>query len=186
MIETVKTIVGLIVFALLANFLGFSAGMKAGVEKAELQAAREAQAVEVATRDLQAKLNRQASESAATETQRQTAVKEIRRETERIIERPVYRTVCVDADGVRNLDQAADLANAKAGDGIAPFADAAAGTAETAPQHMTPSSSEAVGHMTAADCVQSMLDLYDTAGQIRAQLVALQSQVTLTQEARPE
>lgn len=45
------------------------------------------------------------------ETDRQTHVREITRETNTITERPVYRNVCVDADGVRILDHAAAVAN---------------------------------------------------------------------------
>lgn len=47
----------------------------------------------------------------ARETDRQTHVREITRETNTITERPVYRNVCVDADGVRLLDRAAAVAN---------------------------------------------------------------------------
>lgn len=47
----------------------------------------------------------------ARETDRQTHVREITRETNTITERPVYRNVCVDADGVRILDHAAAVAN---------------------------------------------------------------------------
>lgn len=47
----------------------------------------------------------------ARETDRQTHVREITRETNTITERPVYRNVCVDADGVRILDRAAAVAN---------------------------------------------------------------------------
>lgn len=42
---------------------------------------------------------------------RQTTNREIVRESSQIIERPVYRNRCVDADGVRLLDRAAVAAN---------------------------------------------------------------------------
>ncbi|MFH8652338.1 hypothetical protein ACH37Y_06440 [Sphingomonas paucimobilis] len=58
----------------------------------------------------------------ARETDRQTHVREITRETNTITERPVYRNVCVDADGVRLLDRAAANAN---GDDPRPPADRA-------------------------------------------------------------
>ncbi len=45
------------------------------------------------------------------ETARQNQVREIIRETNTISERPIYRNVCVDADGVRALDRAAAVAN---------------------------------------------------------------------------
>lgn len=56
----------------------------------------------------------------ARETDRQTHVREITRETNTITERPVYRNVCVDADGVQLLDRAAAVAN---GDDPQPPAD---------------------------------------------------------------
>lgn len=56
----------------------------------------------------------------ARETDRQTHVREITRETNTITERPVYRNVCVDADGVRLLDRAAAVAN---GDDSSPSSD---------------------------------------------------------------
>lgn len=49
------------------------------------------------------------------ETRRQLDVKEIVRESTRIVDRPVYRNVCVDADGVRLLDAAAAAAGADPG-----------------------------------------------------------------------
>lgn len=58
----------------------------------------------------------------ARETDRQTHVREITRETSTITERPVYRNVCIDADGVRILDRAAAVAN---GDDPEPSADGA-------------------------------------------------------------
>ena len=45
------------------------------------------------------------------ETARATASKEVYREIQTIVDRPVYRAGCVDADGVRALDRAAAIAN---------------------------------------------------------------------------
>jgi hypothetical protein len=42
---------------------------------------------------------------------RETIVREITREVPRIVDRPVYRNVCVDADGVQLLRRAVDAAN---------------------------------------------------------------------------
>ncbi|GGZ32024.1 hypothetical protein [Asticcacaulis endophyticus] len=191
MIDILKSLGLCLAMVTLTFGAGYLEGSKDAYEKAELASARQAEAAMTSIRRLQSHINLLSHDAAIAETQRQTAVKEIRRETERIIVRPVYRTICVDADGLRILDQAADLANAKPAGNLAAPADTAAGTTESPPPGnsqigMTLSSSGAVEQMTAADCVQSMLDLYDTSGQIRAQLVALQSQVTLTQEARPE
>lgn len=66
----------------------------------------------------------------ARETDRQSHVREITRETNTITERPVYRNVCVDADGVRILDRAAAVAN---GDDPRPSAGGAGEPAQAAP-----------------------------------------------------
>lgn len=81
------------------------ARIAAGSElKAEQAAAKE--------RDrLQGEIDGSAERHAGAEVQRQEKVREIYHETERVVDRPVYRNVCVDADGVRLLDRAADLAN---------------------------------------------------------------------------
>ncbi len=68
---------------------------------------------------------------AVKETDRQSLVREIIRESHTITDRPVYRNVCVDADGVRLLDRATVVANG--GDPGAPVVatgDAAAAPAE--------------------------------------------------------
>lgn len=49
--------------------------------------------------------------SAVKETDRQSLVREITRETHTITDRPVYRNVCVDGDGVRLIDRATVIAN---------------------------------------------------------------------------
>ena len=51
------------------------------------------------------------TEVTTAEQQRQSSVREIRHETERVIERPVYSELCVDPDGVRILTTAAGIAN---------------------------------------------------------------------------
>ncbi len=48
---------------------------------------------------------------AVKENDRQSLVREIIRESHTITDRPVYRNVCVDADGVRLLDRATAVAN---------------------------------------------------------------------------
>ena len=57
----------------------------------------------------------QANEAAAAEAARRTDTifREIHREIPTIVDRPVYRNVCVDADGVRALDQAVAAANGR-------------------------------------------------------------------------
>lgn len=56
--------------------------------------------------------------AAVAEQDRQQTVKEIHYAKERIIERPVYRNVCVDADGLRIIQAATDVANGQSRSGI--------------------------------------------------------------------
>ena len=54
------------------------------------------------------------AKAAEADVQRETIVREITREVPRIIDRPVYRNVCVDADGVRLIGRAVEAANGRA------------------------------------------------------------------------
>lgn len=58
-----------------------------------------------------AQINELEAERQNLENLRQSAVREIYHETAKIIERPVYKTVCIDQDGVNLLDRAADVAS---------------------------------------------------------------------------
>lgn len=84
-----------------------------GIGKARQQLAHRAEADRQAARtlQLQAALDVATERAATAETARQQKVRSIARETHRIIERPVYRSRCVDADGVGLLDRAAATAN---------------------------------------------------------------------------
>ncbi len=64
----------------------------------------EAKIVDVQTAD---------AKSVAADVQRETIVREITREVPKIIDRPVYRNVCVDADGVRLIGRAVEAANGR-------------------------------------------------------------------------
>lgn len=57
------------------------------------------------------------AKAAEADVQRETIVREITREVPRIIDRPVYRNVCVDADGVRLIGRAVEAANGGAAGG---------------------------------------------------------------------
>lgn len=153
---------------------GYNEGKWIGIESEQLRVAEIERARLEVTRDLQSQIDDLGMRQATIETQRQTATREVRLETERIIEKPVYRTVCVDADGLRVLDQAANIANGRLSDNLTASDDATGTIADRAPDD---SQAE---HMTGADCLMSLVDLYDFAGQTRAQLIALQAQINLT------
>lgn len=110
---------GLIHIAMAGALAACAAGMAGYVHGVGVGTAREQAAQHHA--DLQAdkvrqQLQRQIDASVErhqiTEQARQTNVREIYHESQKVIERPVYRNVCIDADGVGLLDRAAATANA--------------------------------------------------------------------------
>ncbi|ARS27603.1 hypothetical protein [Sphingomonas sp. KC8] len=112
------------VAALGASYVGGRMDGQKIEQSGQLRAERAAAKVRV---ELQGKNDQSGTASAERETQRQGDVREIYRETEKIIERPVYSARCIDADGVRLLERAAALGN---GEGVtAP----AGGAGEAAP-----------------------------------------------------
>ncbi|MFC4256678.1 hypothetical protein GRI97_15865 [Altererythrobacter xixiisoli] len=111
----------LVIGSALAGYLrGFDAGRdheQSALAKARAEHEREQRA-------LQAKIDAATARYQSAEYARQGNVREIYRESQSIVERPVYRNVCIDADGVSLLDRAAAAAN---GENIP-------GTAGTAPE----------------------------------------------------
>jgi hypothetical protein len=91
--------------------LGFGAGWKV---QAWRWAAADAQALEDA-RELRAQRERAADHAAEqheqAKAQLDAQIQVITREVEHVVERPVYRNVCVDADGLRQLAQAIGAAD---------------------------------------------------------------------------
>ncbi|MEN2746463.1 hypothetical protein [Sphingomonas sp. T9W2] len=96
-------------------------GKQAAVERA-VKAERDKREANVAAGD---------TAGAAKETDRQEKVRKVYRETNTVTERPVYRNVCVDADGVRLIDRATAIAN---GDDTGQPAGATGDPAPAAPQ----------------------------------------------------
>ena len=99
-----------------------------GVGAAQEQAAQKrADDAARAERDrLQGQIDASTERSQAAEYARQTNVREIYHESQKVIERPVYRNVCIDADGVGLLDRAASIANGESVPGLAGTATGAA------------------------------------------------------------
>jgi len=77
-------------------------------QSSELKAERAAQKQKDADQRL---IDQSATQHQQAENDRQQGVREIDHEKETIVERPVYTNVCVDADGLRILQKAANLAN---------------------------------------------------------------------------
>lgn len=100
--------------AALAGCIGsFFYGVSVGKDRTEARFAKVERALRAA---VDANISAaQASEAAAAVAaqQRGTVFREIHREVPTIVDRPVYRNQCVDADGVRVIDQAVAAANGR-------------------------------------------------------------------------
>lgn len=117
--------------ACISGIGGFFYGTSVGAAQEQAAQRRADHAAQAVQERLQAQIDASAERSQSAEYARQTNVREIYHESQKVIERPVYRNVCIDADGVRLLDRAADIAN---GAGIAASAGAAPGPAQGAAQ----------------------------------------------------
>jgi hypothetical protein len=86
-------------------------GDSIGANRVIARDARAFQHAQDAMKHAAKKLNAAQDRLAAAEGQRRETVREIYREVPTIVDRPVYRTVCSDDDGVSLLDRAAAAAN---------------------------------------------------------------------------
>lgn len=102
-------VAGVVALALLAGAYAFGRSDGVAIEQGKQAAA--ARAVEAERKSREQLVDQLGGASAAREGERQANVREIIRESHTVSERPVYRNVCVDADGVRLLDRAAAAAN---------------------------------------------------------------------------
>jgi Ni/Co efflux regulator RcnB len=119
-------IAAIVAAALLAGTYAYGRSDGRAIERDKQAEARKA--VEADRKQREQRVDQVAGGAAAAETQRQDTVREIYRESHTVTERPVYRNVCVDADGMRLLDRAAGAANgADPGSGSAGAGQGAAG-----------------------------------------------------------
>jgi wobble nucleotide-excising tRNase len=112
--------------ACVAGIGGFAYGTRIGTAQEQAAQKRADDAAEAERTKLQGQIDSSAQAHQSAEYQRQANVREIYHESQRIIERQVYRNVCVDADGVGLLDRAASIAN---GEGVRELAGTASETA---------------------------------------------------------
>lgn len=117
--------------ACLTGIGGFAYGTRVGAAQEQAMQARAKAAADKVRDELQGQIDAHAEQRQSAEYARQANVREIYHETQKIIDRPVYRNVCIDADGVGLLDRAAAIAN---GEGVGPSAGAAAAVARGAAQ----------------------------------------------------
>ena len=105
-------------------------GVRVGIAQEQAAQKRANDAARVEAEKIQRQIDADAQSYQGHEYERQAHVREITRESQTIIERPIYRNVCIDADGVQLLDRASALAN---GESRALAAGTATGTAESQP-----------------------------------------------------
>lgn len=97
--------------ACLAGIGGYVHGVRMGMAQEQAAQKRAEEAADKIRDQLQSRIDASAETHQGEEYARQSAVREIYHESQKIIERPVYRNLCVDADGVGLLDRAAATAN---------------------------------------------------------------------------
>lgn len=100
--------------ACLAGMGGYVHGTRVGVAQEQAAQARADAAANKVRVELQGQIDATGTAHQVAETNRQIEVREIRHESEKIIERPVFQNVCIDGDGVALLDRAAETANGRA------------------------------------------------------------------------
>ena len=109
-----------------AGIGGFFYGTLIGAAQEQAAQKRADDAARAERDRLQGQIDASTERSQAAEYARQTNVREIYHESQKVIERPVYRNVCIDADGVGLLDRAASIANGESVPGLAGTATGAA------------------------------------------------------------
>lgn len=126
---------GLIAIAIVggAYLKGDSAGANRVLHRVERQELALRDAADQARHAAQARVDHAETEAALREGARQETVREIYRDIPTIVTRPVYRNICLDADGVRLLDRAQAAANGTGANQPGP-ADAAPAAPTHSPQ----------------------------------------------------
>lgn len=114
-----------------AGIGGFFYGTRVGAAQEQAAQKRADDAARAERDKLQGQIDASTERSQAAEYARQSNVREIYHESQKVVERPVYHNVCIDVDGVGLLDRAADVANGKS---VGLAAGAAAGTVQGAAQ----------------------------------------------------
>ncbi|HEX8301067.1 hypothetical protein [Sphingomonas sp.] len=115
-------LLAIVALALLGGSYAYGRSDGAAIERDKQAEIAAAVLLERAGREL--KVDQLGAGQARAEAARAGSMREIYRETNTVTERPVYRNVCIDADGVQLLESAAATANG-ANPGVGP-ADAGA------------------------------------------------------------
>jgi hypothetical protein len=91
----------------------FVYGISIGVAQEQASQKRADDARDAERKKLQGQLDASSEAAQGQEYARQGSVREIYHESQKVIERPIFRSKCVDADGVGLLDRAAATANSE-------------------------------------------------------------------------
>lgn len=102
---------GLGIGVLLALIGAFFYGQHVGTQRCEAAHLKAAAAAQEKREQQIGQAQANDAKAAEADAQRETIVREITREVPKVIDRPVYRNVCVDADGVRLIERAVEAAN---------------------------------------------------------------------------
>ena len=102
---------GLGIGVLLALIGAFFYGQHVGTQRCEARHLKAAAAAQEKREKQIGQAQAQDAKAAEADVQRETIVREITREVPKVIDRPVYRNVCIDADGVRLIGRAVEAAN---------------------------------------------------------------------------
>lgn len=94
-----------------AGIGGFFYGTHIGAAQEQAAQKRADDAAEAERQKLQGQIDASAEAHQSAEYTRQASVREIYHESQKIVERPIYHNVCIDAAGVGLLDRAAQVAN---------------------------------------------------------------------------
>lgn len=110
----------LIIGGLVASIASFGGGVMVGKDLTENGYFKAQQKADEKREQVIRQAQTADTAAAAQDVRRVTTFREIIREVPKVIDRPVYRNVCNDDDGVRQLQRAVEAANGRApGSGIA-------------------------------------------------------------------
>lgn len=102
-----EILIGLLAFLLIVC-LGLLNSKVSQLNKAQAKYATQIQEIEQehlkAVADKQNKINKVSADYEQLKSEQRVKVETVTREVQKIIERPVYNNVCIDADGLRNIN----------------------------------------------------------------------------------
>jgi len=102
---------GALALAALAGLGGYAHGVDVGSQRERAATFEQVNKANEARDRLRVQIEQAAIRHMEADQSRQSTQREIVRESVKIVDRPVYRNVCIDGDGVRLLDRAANGAN---------------------------------------------------------------------------